>query len=377
MKPIAVLVVVLGLCYFIYLVYERIYHKTIRKSFKHIIHVNGIRGKSTVCRLIDAGLRECGYRVFTKTTGTIPTIITPQNEEIPVKRWGSANIREQLKMLRMAKKANAEVLVIECMAVNPDLQEISQQQILEADIVIITNVRRDHIGEMGENELDIAKAFSRTIPKNGTFIISDDKYLPIYQKFNHQQNANILMTKENNFENVEENYQTFSENLDIALMIQKILDLSEEKFITGMKKYRHDFGAYQELKYQDTIFFNGFAANDITSTMMLYEKFITKHSNCDLTILFSARNDRPARTLEFIDLLAKLECQKIILTGSNLGYIKHKLSKNCTAKIVLLQKKEDLLREKTIFAIGNIKGEGMKIVDYFLDLVAKSEEESR
>ena len=34
------------------------------------IHVNGTRGKSSVTRLISAGLRSNGRRVFAKTTGT-------------------------------------------------------------------------------------------------------------------------------------------------------------------------------------------------------------------------------------------------------------------------------------------------------------------
>ena len=43
-----------------------------KKSIANIpirIHVNGIRGKSSVVRLIAAGLREGGLRTFAKTTG--------------------------------------------------------------------------------------------------------------------------------------------------------------------------------------------------------------------------------------------------------------------------------------------------------------------
>ena len=43
-----------------------------RAALRHVVHVNGTRGKSTVCRLIDAGLRAGGVRVFCKTTGTDP-----------------------------------------------------------------------------------------------------------------------------------------------------------------------------------------------------------------------------------------------------------------------------------------------------------------
>ena len=39
------------------------------------IHVNGTRGKSSVTRLIAAGLRAGGKRTFAKTTGTAPRVI--------------------------------------------------------------------------------------------------------------------------------------------------------------------------------------------------------------------------------------------------------------------------------------------------------------
>ena len=46
-----------------------------RATLRHVVHVNGTRGKSTVCRLIEAGLRAGGLRVFCKTTGTDPMTI--------------------------------------------------------------------------------------------------------------------------------------------------------------------------------------------------------------------------------------------------------------------------------------------------------------
>ena len=39
------------------------------------IHINGTRGKSSVTRLVAAGLRKGGIRTIAKTTGTYPRII--------------------------------------------------------------------------------------------------------------------------------------------------------------------------------------------------------------------------------------------------------------------------------------------------------------
>ena len=49
------------------------------------IHVNGTRGKSSVARLIAAGLRESGLRTCCKTTGTLPQMILPDGSEFVVR----------------------------------------------------------------------------------------------------------------------------------------------------------------------------------------------------------------------------------------------------------------------------------------------------
>ena len=101
-----------------------------RAALRHVVHVNGTRGKSTVCRLIEAGLRAGGVRVFCKTTGTDPMTINVAGVEEPLRRRGKANIKEQVGILRRAAAENAQVLVIECMALQPEYQRCAQHRIL-------------------------------------------------------------------------------------------------------------------------------------------------------------------------------------------------------------------------------------------------------
>jgi poly-gamma-glutamate synthase PgsB/CapB len=136
------------------LFFERQWAKQHRTKLKHVVYVNGTRGKTSVARLIDAGLRRGGYRVFCKTTGTVPLVIDVENREWPLKRYGKANIREQLKILKMAARNSAEILVCECMAITPELQRVSQDDMLNSDIGVITNVRMDHSEVMGDFKYD-------------------------------------------------------------------------------------------------------------------------------------------------------------------------------------------------------------------------------
>ena len=66
---------ILCLLYLLYLGAEKLLARRYRRSLLHVIQVNGIRGKSSTVRLIDAGLRAGGFRVVSKSTGTLPMIL--------------------------------------------------------------------------------------------------------------------------------------------------------------------------------------------------------------------------------------------------------------------------------------------------------------
>lgn len=147
------------------LVAERLLVLCARKRLSHVVHVNGTRGKSGVTRLIAAGLRAGGLQVFSKTTGTLPTYTDVYGKEHPIRRFGPASIREQRDMLLRAAVQGAEVLVIECMALAPELQRASARDILAADITVFTNVRLDHTDVMGETLEEIGASLLSSLPK--------------------------------------------------------------------------------------------------------------------------------------------------------------------------------------------------------------------
>ncbi|MCP4424667.1 MAG: poly-gamma-glutamate synthase PgsB, partial [Chloroflexi bacterium] len=131
------------------------------------VHVNGIRGKSTVTRLIAGVLRAGGYNTFAKTTGSAARIIHPDGSEDPIPRYGAATILEQINIIKAHVTPNTEAMVMECMAVNPAYQHVAQHEIVQGNITVITNVREDHQAQMGETLPEIAHALATTIPRNG------------------------------------------------------------------------------------------------------------------------------------------------------------------------------------------------------------------
>ena len=122
------------------------------------ININGIRGKSTITRLIYSTLREDNYRVIGKTTGTDARMMywfTPREYPVYRKPQG-ANIGEQRDIIRKVVKQKANALVNECMAVNPDYQITFQKDLVKANIGVIVNVMEDHMDVLGPTLNEVA-----------------------------------------------------------------------------------------------------------------------------------------------------------------------------------------------------------------------------
>ena len=149
---------------------ESYYHQISLNNLAIRIHVNGSRGKSSVTRLIAAGLRAGGLKTIAKTTGTAPRIIDQTGIDRIIHRLRSASIGEQVRLLRNFSKQKPDAIVIECMAVNPQYQWIAEQKMIKSTISVMTNVRPDHLDEMGYTIYDNAMSLSNTIPFNGDFV---------------------------------------------------------------------------------------------------------------------------------------------------------------------------------------------------------------
>ena len=176
------IIFIFSIIFLIWGIIEQINHLQRVKKIPIRIHVNGTRGKSTTTRLIAAGLREAGFKVLAKTTGTLPRLILEDGTEVSIKRRGNANIIEQLKIFTEAVKRKVNVLVIECMAVSPELQWVSEHKMVKSTIGVITNVRQDHLEEIGPEPNDMAEALKLTIPQNGILVTAEKKYFPIFKK---------------------------------------------------------------------------------------------------------------------------------------------------------------------------------------------------
>ncbi|MCF2638987.1 poly-gamma-glutamate synthase PgsB [uncultured Fusobacterium sp.] len=372
-----IIIIILCLFCIFYLFFEKRRSECQRETFKYLIHVNGIRGKSTVSRLIDAGVRAGGYKVFTKITGTSPRIIDTFNVEREINRKGKANIKEQIKTINWAYREGAEVLITECMAVKPEYQYICENKILHADINIITNVREDHLDEMGKSLDEIASSLANTIPTNGAIFTSDEKYFDFFKREAIKKNSKVFINREEKEEYWEID---FPSNVALALEVCKYIGIDEKKALEGMKNYHRDPGVLKVLLYKNRenkiYFINAMAANDPNSTEIIIDRLSKKdYWNNKRYLLVNNRGDRVSRWEQYISFVKKIDKKfdKILISGENRELFKKYLLKEKIAKekIEIVGNASDfdsIEKDILILAVGNICGNGKKIVDYFEEM---------
>ena len=340
------------------------------------IHVNGSRGKSSVVRLIAAGLREGGLKTYAKTTGTSPRIIDDKGEDKYIHRLRSASIGEQISLIRYFSKFNPDALVIECMAVNPQYQWVSEQKIIKSTIGVLTNVRPDHLDEMGISMNQITKSMSNTIPFNGIMVTSEDKKVDILTNISKQRNTEFYLAdvefKNNDLNNFQ--YLEHSENINLALKVCELCGIKKEIAMNGMKKCKPDPGALTIWNIQNNNktfkFINAFAANDPASTLKTWQMVNSRIKSNNFAIFLNTRIDRQYRTVQLINLIfEELKPKVLVLRGDNFPKeLKKLMNKNTSIQVYkfpysikqnkLIKFMAEDLDSFIVLGIGNIVGWG-------------------
>jgi len=348
-----------------FLIYENYRNNMALKKIPLIIHVNGIRGKSAVSRLLDAGLRGSGVRVATKITGTVPIYIDTQGTEHRIRRLGRTTIREQLRVIKRAAGEKPDILIMECMAIDPRLQKTLQDRIVKSSISIITNVRRDHLREMGPELRDVARSLGGVTPQNGTLIVGEDSFRDIFEEICKGRNSELLIADESPHEIAID----FPENISVALEVCKHLKIDRDRFVQGMKKnYREDLGKFKLFKLknkkENQLVADGLAVNDVDSIERIYN--MLKKENENISILINNRIDRMERALEMIQWAKGNNIKKVILTGENLFALKRRMA-GSFEKIIIEDRAARIIghmeSKETLFMVGNIKGMGEEIIN--------------
>ncbi|MEC3977582.1 poly-gamma-glutamate synthase PgsB [Amycolatopsis sp. H20-H5] len=345
--------------------------------------VNGIRGKSSITRLCAGALRGGGLVTTAKTTGTAARFIHPDGTEEPVyRKFEIANVVEQIGIVRRAAAYRPDALVIECMAVMPDLQEINQSKLIQSTIGVLCNVREDHLAEMGPTLDDVARSLSRSMPIGGICLTAERDRLAILREEAAKRNCELISVDPEAISDEEMrgfSWITFKENVAIALAVAELLNVNRASALQGMWDAPPDPGVLRVHHYRagrrQLRFANVFAANDPESTLMNIDQLRQQGAIADpLHVIINCRPDRVERNGQMGALIPKIAPERVVLIGEPTRSARAAIPSDWHDRVVDLgghRPAKDLLRgivegidrEASLVAIGNIHGQGELLIE--------------
>lgn len=294
---------------------ERLLHDRALAKTSIRVHVNGTRGKTSVTRLIAAGLRASGKRVCAKTSGSFAAIVDPEGREYPIYRVSQPNIIEQVRVIDRLVKARPEVLVIECMALQPHFQAITELQMVRSTHGVITNARADHLDVMGPTAHDVALALAGTTPVDASIFTTERDHLEVLREAAQDRGSTLHEVSEDEIANIDEadvarfRYAEHRENIALALRVCEALDVPRDVAIEGMVALAPEAGATRiarlEFFGREILFVNAFAANDPASTGLIWERMVARHADGRRKVaIINCRIDRPDRSRQLAESAA-------------------------------------------------------------------------
>jgi poly-gamma-glutamate synthase PgsB/CapB len=346
--------------------------------------VNGIRGKSSITRLCAGALRGGGLVTVAKTTGTAARFIAPDGTERPVaRRFGLANVVEQIGIVRDAVGFSPDALVIECMAITPDLQEINERELVRSTVCVISNVREDHLAEMGPTLDDVARSLARSMPVGGICVTAERERVHILREEAARRNCRLVEVDAESVSDVEVGRFTsitFKENVAIALAVAALSGIDREVALRGMVSAEPDPGALTVRRYalagdRRVVFANIFAANDPDSTLMNFELLLERRLIVDpLNLVINCRSDRLERNGQMGALTGRIVPDRIVLIGEQTRSARVAIPDHLADRVVDLGGKlpfaallDHLVTDRagcaSVVAVGNIHGQGEALLD--------------
>ena len=347
------------------------------------VNVNGTRGKSTVTRLIAAGLSAGGIKTAAKTTGTAPRLMMPDGTEEPIKRRGKARISEHIWVVRRAHRAGAQALVAECMALEQENQRVYEGMLVRSTIGVITNIRPDHLDVMGPGLEDVARTLALTVPKGGYMVTTDGPFISIVEQECLKKGTKLMLADGKDVSADELalfGYTSFAENVALALKVCELVGVDRGTALGGMQAARPDPGVSPivdlEVSGRKLHVVNAFAANDVESTVKMWDDFVGPMlGNYALSfIMVNNREDRPQRVEEMSVMAASLPVDRIFYIGK-LQTLARRLTPKGAPDVELVNsgKPQDMLEAivrrmpeggtAAVLLAGNTKGAGSLLTD--------------
>ena len=262
------------------------------------------------------------------------------------------------------------------MAVNPQYQWVAEHKMIRSTMSVITNVRPDHLDEMGLTIQENAMSLSNTIPFNGTTVTVQENFNQdgklnnvdreiqnVFQNITNKRNTKLFYAS---YKNISSKYMdkfTYLEHIDNVALALKVCELNgvdTKTALSGMLQVVPDPGATIIWKLKISIkknyFVNLLAANDPSSTFNIYNQLLNRIGKSPICIFLNTRHDRLYRTHQLLDLVFnKIRPTMLMIRGDNIPNEINNYMED-TPDIITHQFSFDTEKEKIIQEFSKLEG---------------------
>ena len=266
------------------------------------VAITGTRGKSTVTRMIAAALKEAGFSVLAKTTGSKPVLILPDGREEEVARRGLPTILEQKRLVQKAANIGVRAMVTEMMSIQPECLAVESRLLLQPQYLVVTNVRLDHREEMGQSKAEIARSLSAAIRPGTTVFVPESECNPEFEVAAGRVGAKVIIVQD------KATGSFLDEDRRLATAVASHLGVSAAVAVRGTS-IAADFGSLKAWEAELGVppatwtLVSAFAANEPVSSRLVLahvEKKLTPNGR-PLVGILNFRADRGDRTRQWLD----------------------------------------------------------------------------
>jgi gamma-polyglutamate synthase len=379
--------------FLLFLAVERLVLDVRLKRIPVRIGVTGTRGKSSVTRLVAGALRESGTCVLAKTTGSKAVLIFPDGSEREIGRRGLPTILEQKRVVRLAARLGARALVTEMMSVREECLSAESRLLIRPNVLVVTNVRLDHVDLMGETRDEIAACLASAFPRNGIVVLPEEEVLPIFAERAAKLGTKLALARKDLAGVADRGTGpaagVIAKNLRLAAEAARVLGVEATVAGRGMSGARPDFGSLRVWDAPDDGtgrpfgFVSAFAANDPDSTREVMTGILDDPGLSGRTLLglLNLRWDRGDRTLQWARAFEEgtfdmFEC--VALIGGQARAFVHRMRRTPAGRngrfLVLEERSPERVFQRLsalaagpalVVGMGNIGGSGVAIVEHW------------
>jgi hypothetical protein len=326
---LAILIFII-ITFLIYFIFEHLYLKRVLNRIPIRILVNGTRGKTTTVKILHAILNENRLPTFSKITGDSAVLLKPDGNKKYLKRFAPVNIKENIRILISWSREKPKAVVLECMALHPERQYSLSWKIFKPNYLLLTNIGKDHLEIMGNDESEIAKTMIQSFYKNARIYVCQDilKKHKLPESFGGNIQSLDPLLFERHIPNIPPHFVNQSWSLICGFSQYLKLDIEKTENIFYKLWSEVSDNLIIKLASFNLELFNLFSVNDCASAEAFIHHF-KKHRllSKQQIVLANLRRDRPLRTIEFAGLIKRFFPETTIWATGNGRYFFHHVFK--------------------------------------------------